>query len=258
MDDSTVIEGAAMGVEGPVIIGGNGHSGTRVFTEIVTLGGVFTGIGYLTKRRQSEDLRIFDLLNQWVGAYVNGSLAAGEKAKMKQAFTRRLRLYFPFRGRRWGFKNPRTLLILPFLNELLPGMRFIHVIRDGRDIALGNPFVTNNRYIDAFLSDGEKSLSPEEKMILFWGRSNQRAMEYGTTQMQDRYLMMRWEDLCTDAMTRSAELLRFVSGPLADAEVAARLVMRPKSMGRWRTFPAETVQRVVARGDQWLKLFGYA
>jgi hypothetical protein len=246
-----------MSVTGPIVVGGNGHSGTRVFSEILNLGGVSTGIMHLTKRKSSEDLRIIDLLDRWVSPYVYGTLSREDMDRMKKAFSRRLRLYFPLRGRPWGFKNPRTMLILPFLDELLPNTRFIHVIRDGRDISLGNLFVTSNRYLDAFLADEEKQLPPEEKMILFWGRSNQRAMEYGTKHMAGRYLMMRLEDLCTDAISRSAELLGFASSPVSRAEEAARFVKKPKSIGRWKTFPDVMQERVNSRGSSWLRLFGY-
>jgi hypothetical protein len=242
----------------PLVIGGNGHSGTRVFNEIVTLGGVFTGIKHLTKRKESEDLRVLDLLNRWVGPYVFGTLDQSEMEKMKKALARRLRIYFPVRSKLWGFKNPRTLFILPLLDELFPEMKFVHVIRDGRDISLGNPFIHNNRIVDAYLVNEEMNLSPEEKMILFWGRCNQRAHEYGAIRMQKRYLMMRWEDLCTNPHAKSVELLQFASCPVTIADKAARLVRRPSSMGRWKTFPSELRDRVVDRGAPWLKAFGYS
>ncbi|BCW93430.1 MAG: hypothetical protein KatS3mg007_1324 [Thermoanaerobaculum sp.] len=35
----------------------------------------------------------------------------------------------------WGWKEPRSIYLLPFWNELMPSLRFIHVIRDGRDMA---------------------------------------------------------------------------------------------------------------------------
>jgi hypothetical protein len=37
---------------------------------------------------------------------------------------------------RWGDKTPRYSLILASIESLLPEARFIHVIRDGRDVAL--------------------------------------------------------------------------------------------------------------------------
>ena len=35
----------------------------------------------------------------------------------------------------WGWKEPRSIYLLPFLNEQMPTIRFLHFIRDGRDMA---------------------------------------------------------------------------------------------------------------------------
>ena len=242
----------------PVVIGGSGHSGTRVFCEILAQSGVFTGIRHLTKRAGSEDLNMIDLLNRWVLPYLSGELAPAELKSMRREFARRLRLFFPLRHAPWGFKNPRTMLILPFLHEMFPDMKFVHVVRDGRDISLGNEFASRNRYRAAFLTDEEMSLSAEEAMILFWGRSNERAMEYGRQHMPGQYLQMRWEDLCADPARKTAELLEFASRPVADASRIAKIVRKPKSIGRWRTFPDRVWRNVQSRGAPWLSMFGYA
>jgi Sulfotransferase family len=242
----------------PVVIGGNGHSGTRIFLEIIAYSGVSCGIRHLTRRGSSEDLRMIDLLNRWVRPFVYGELDSRSREAMRRSLSRRLRLCFPFRRRPWAFKNPRQMLILPVLHEIFPGIKFVHVIRDGRDIALGNPFVATNRYVDAFLDDNERRLPPEQKMILFWGRSNQFAMDYGKSALGERYMLMRWEDLCNDAPTATESLIRFAGGSPSRATGAAKLVLRPASIGRWETFPPDLRAPVVARGQPWLSMFGYA
>lgn len=46
-------------------------------------------------------------------------------------------LYAESRGKpRWGDKSPNYVTVMTYLQELLPEARFIHVIRDGRDVAL--------------------------------------------------------------------------------------------------------------------------
>jgi hypothetical protein len=177
---------------------------------------------------------------------------------MRRELALRLRLFFPLRNMPWGFKNPRTMLILPFLHEMFPDMKFVHVVRDGRDISLGNEFASRNRYRTAFLTQNEMCLSAEEAMILFWGRSNQRSMEYGRQHMPGRYLQMRWEELCADPVRKTAELLEFASCPVADAGRIARIVRKPSSIGRWMSFPERVRRNVHSRGARWLSMFGYA
>lgn len=232
-----------MGSFNPIVVGGSGHSGTRIFNEILTLGGVFTGVRYLTKWPDSEDLKIINLLSRWVQPYVNGDLDEGELDEMRRAFSSKLRLYFPLRGIPWGFKNPRTMLLLPFLNEMFPDMKFVHVLRDGRDISLGNEFAGKNRNTDAFLTEEERHLPSEEKMILFWGRSNQRSMDYGLQHMPGRYLQMRWEELCMNPVTKARDLLEFAGCHDVDARKIARIIKKPSSIGRWKSFPRESAKK---------------
>lgn len=241
----------------PVVIGGNGHSGTRIFLEIIAYSGVSCGIKHFTRRAASGDLRMISLLNRWVPPFVYGKLNSKSREAMRRALSRRLRLCFPFQQRPWAFKNPRHMLILPLLHEIFPELKFVHVIRDGRDIALGNEFVEAHRYVDAFLDDHERQLPSEQKMILFWGRSNQAAMDYGKSALGNNYMLMRWEDLCGDAPAATESLIKFAGGSLSRAAGAVKLVAKQASVGRWAKFPPEVRASVVARGQPWLSMFGY-
>jgi hypothetical protein len=241
----------------PVIIGGNGHSGTRVFAEIVRHSGLSCGLPFLTRRSDSADLRILDLLNRWVYPYLYGQLDQQGINSMKKAFSRRLGIYFPVRRRAWSFKNPRCMLILPVLHDLFPGMKFVHVIRDGRDIALGNELVSSNRYLDAFLTAAERALPAEQKMILFWGRSNARAREYGRRFLGEAYRLFRWEDMCRDPARYAADLVLFAGGAARQIESAAALVSAPGSMGRWKDYSSDVRDPVVEQGQPWRTHFGY-
>lgn len=241
----------------PLVIGGNGHSGTRIFLEVVARSGVSCGFAPLARRSNSEDLRIIGFLNRWVEPYLYGRLDPAQMRAMKRALNFRLRVLFPIRRRPWAFKNPRHMLILPVLHEMFPGMKFIHVVRDGRDIALGNPFVASNRYLKAYLEEDELQLPPEQQMILFWGRSNERAMDYGRDVLGPNYRMVRWEDLCCNPEPVARELIRFAGGDESLTGSAAAGVKRPGSIGRWSSYPPEVRDPVVARGARWLDLFGY-
>ena len=149
------------------------------------------------------------------------------------------------------------MFLLPFYDQMFPGMRFVHVIRDGRDVTLGNVLAGNPEYISAFLRDDMKEHGAEERMIEFWGRSNLRAQEYGTKAMPGRYLFMRFEDLCENPLENAARLLEFAG---VDAGQATRLLHRihkPKSVGRWAQYPETVTSKVQEVGQRWLSRFGY-
>jgi hypothetical protein len=97
---------------------------------------------------------------------------------------------------RWGDKTPRYVEHVEFLASLWPGARFVHVVRDGRDVALS--------YGD--LPFGPKTVA---KAAQLWaarvsaGRRNGRALG-------DRYLEIRYEDLVNDLETTTRTLCDFV------------------------------------------------
>ena len=244
--------------QSPLIIGGSGHSGTRIFAEILDVNGVFMGIPWLTRHPYSYDLAQNNLLSKWVIPYVSGELRKADRARMRREFRQRLRLYIPLRGRPWGFKNPPTMLLLRFFHELFPAMRFIHVVRDGRDMSFGNTFARpDHPHLGLFLSAQENCLPIGARMMLCWGRSNLAAREYGERELGERYLLVRFENLCDQPERFTEQILRFADRPLDRLAETAALVKRPKSIGRWRGFDAEHVQRAIHHGRPFLRKFGY-
>jgi hypothetical protein len=242
----------------PIVIGGSGHSGTRIFAQILDVNGVSMGIPRLTRHSHSYDLMQINLLSKWLIPYVRGTLGEAARARMQREFRRRLRLCFPLRTGPWGFKNPRTMLLLRFFHELFPEMRFIHVVRDGRDMSFGNTFADpDNPHPALFLSEDEDRLSMGERMMLYWGRSNLAAREYGQNELKERYLMIRFEDLCDDPQRWTSEILRFAGRPLDRLAETQVLVRRPKSIGRWRGFDGDHVRRAIEHGQPYLEKFGY-
>jgi Sulfotransferase family len=242
----------------PIIIGGAGHSGTRIFAQSLVANGVFMGIARVTRHPDSYDLKIINLLSKWVVPYRSGALSNSARAQMQREFRRRLRICLPLRRGLWGFKNPRTVLLLEFFVELFPQMKFLHVVRDGRDMSFGNVFANGSDPHPAlFLSKAEEKLSLSERMILYWGRSNFAARDFGQRVLKDRYMMVRFEDLCDEPQRLLPEVLTFAGCGLEKLEQTHALVHKPKSIGRWRTFDPVEVERTVSLGRNYLATFGY-
>lgn len=240
----------------PIIIGGNGHSGTRLFAEILIECDVFMGIAGISYARDSKDLNIRGLMNRWVKPYLLG-LSEKDTVKMKSEFERRIRFLLPFRSKPWGFKNPRSMFLLPMYWELYPNLKFIHVIRDGRDMCFGNPFVDTPTYWSFISEEDARLLSPEERMMKFWGTSNRRVQDFGNKKLRNRYLPIRFEDICDHPESEIRRIQQFINSTAEDPNNLARLVKKPKSIGRWRTFDPKEVEKVLRVGDADLKHFGY-
>src|SRR5207248_7075010 len=122
----------------PLVIGATGGSGTRVIARIAQLAGYNLG----TKLNSAEDaLEFYSFHDRWINPFVSAQrrrekLTSWQSARMKEAFYAALAGHVPEferRSGRWGWKAPRSIYLLPFLHAQFDQLKFIHVLRDGRD-----------------------------------------------------------------------------------------------------------------------------
>jgi hypothetical protein len=113
----------------------------------------------------------------------------------------------------WGDKNPHyadphNAGCLDLVAELFPDSRFIHIIRDGRDVACslvrkqdsdGNPWVTF------------------ETAHMTWTSHVDLGCEFGCALGPERYFEVRYEDLIADDLAVADELFGFLGIPLHPA-----------------------------------------
>ncbi len=157
-------------------------------------------------------------------------------------------------GRPWGWKEPRSIYLLPFLHRHLPALRFLHVVRDGRDMALSGNQNQLRKHGGAapIPRDGSE---PERSMAL-WSWVNLAAARYGEERLGDRYLRIRFEDLCARPVEVAGVVLGFF-GIDGDASLALDAVQAPASLGRWRSGSAARVAALEEQGREALVELGY-
>jgi hypothetical protein len=115
----------------------------------------------------------------------------------------------------WGWKNPRNMWLIPFLADRFPKMRFVHVIRDARDMML-----SENRYF--LRQHGYWILGPDwwrnplAAQLELWWMGNKRAVEFGQQYLDDRYHMLCYEELCQKPAETVTRLLEFLGAPKMD------------------------------------------
>lgn len=132
--------------------------------------------------------------------------------------------------RAWGWKEPNTHIFLPDLDRRIAGLRYVHVIRDGLDMAFSKNVWQALHWGHLF----GLSNTPEEPMpvrqLRFWTAANRAALDYGTTHMPGRFLVMRYEDVCAEPERCWRRFRRFLGLP-GDAVLAPGL-LNPTSIGR--------------------------
>jgi hypothetical protein len=137
-------------------------------------------------------------------------------ANDREAFVEHLRAVFPelmrdfYRklapeARYWGDKSRSYVApyngSLDLIDELFPRSRFIHVVRDGRDVA--------SLLMQKRTSEGKPAVDFEEAHRS-WTTYVGIGRAFGYKLPQNRYFELRYEDLVADDVARAREIFRFL------------------------------------------------
>lgn len=110
-------------------------------------------------------------------------------------------------------KHPHYAAHLPFITKLLPACKVIHVLRDGRDVAVST--MRTKRLI----GHGQGSIEGAAEM---WVNRVQQAQRFGEQVGPERYLEVRYEDLLQETHQGLERILAFADIP-NDTEYLARV-----------------------------------
>ncbi|MBC7987177.1 MAG: sulfotransferase, partial [Sphingomonadaceae bacterium] len=141
----------------------------------------------------------------------------------------------------WGLKLPEAMMVLPELNEAFPGMRLIHLVRHPVAIALRRTHVTsrsNNPVGAAVLEAAYREADLAERLdgprppwmdnVLSWIFQVGPASRFGREVLgPERYLEIRYEDLCADQEAQEARISDFLGRRVALGESLSAEAIRP-------------------------------
>lgn len=240
----------------PLVIVGIGGSGTRVFAQLAVAGGCFMG----TNVNHAHDaLEFYELADRWCEpvhrAWVQGADPPdpdGFRGDLERCVERHLA--GAEGSAAWGWKQPRSIHLLPVLEAALPGMRLLHVLRDGRDVAFGKTIhveLTGHYAVLPALRERPSAV----QLAALWSSANELAADFGEQCLGERYLRVRLEDLCRSPAEVGTAVATFAAGP-PKYDVAA-LVKRPSSLGRWRDADPGLLGEVTRISKTTLERFGY-
>src|SRR5205085_4800091 len=123
--------------------------------------------------------------DRWVNTFLAGERPPELAAELRALVARQARTAA---DHPWGWKEPRSIYLLPLLDEELPGLRFLHLVRDGRDMAYSENQVQLRKHGDALLGEDDDGASAALRSILLWQDVNVRAADYGEERLGPRYL----------------------------------------------------------------------
>jgi len=247
----------------PLVIGATGGSGTRVIARIAKHAGYNLG----SRLNSSEDaLEFYSFHDAWINPFVSAqrrdeAMTPWQSARMKEDFYAALARHIPEaerRGTRWGWKAPRSIYLLPFLSTQFPKLKFIHLLRDGRDMALSQNQAQLRKHGRAVLRWRERLFhSISERSAVLWEKVNLRAADYGESSLRENYLRVRFEDLCTESLETTARIVNFLEAPVDPVPIAQTEITAPRSLGRWRGCSPRIISRLETLAATSLRRFGY-
>ena len=247
----------------PLIIGATGGSGTRVVARIVQRAGYNLGT-YVNEANDALVFRPFH--DRWVNRFLDlerRNVDWRGKATKQMADELRVAIRRHVESpnipeSRWGWKAPRSIYLLPFLWTQFPNLKFIQVVRDGRDMAFSKNQNQLRKHGALVLSRRERWFNPAPiRSVLLWARINLGAAEFAERQLGSGYFVVRFEDLCHQPVETTGALLRFLNIPLDPESIASSEILAPSSIGRWRNQSDRVIAKMTAAGETALRKFGY-
>lgn len=252
----------------PVAIGGVGGSGTRVVAAALRRAGWYLGddlnaaldnlwFTLLFKHPAVlllSDVEVEQLLSIFVARMQGEPQCSDRTARVVRALAaRRCEQHDPVwlserastllaagpgaAGRPWGWKEPNTHVVLGHLAASVPGLRYVHVLRSGLDMALSDNQNQPRMWGPSFgvPYDGSAGSS-----LRFWCEAQRRVLRAAAA-MPGRVLWLRFEDLCASPEHELTRLFEFcgVPDPEQSAASAADEVRPPATLGRGRRHLAE-------------------
>jgi hypothetical protein len=167
--------------------------------------------------------------------------ALGDRARLSyaDAIDAVYRAYARTRGKsRWGDKTPRYVEHIPFLSKLFPSARFVHLVRDGRNVALS--------YAD--VPFGPKTVA---KAADLWARRVAQGMRDGRALGPARYVELRYEDLVDDIEARAKELCEFLDLPFDAGMLDYTERARSDVLPRAAKYNPHVTERPIAKTRSW-------
>lgn len=180
-------------------------------------------------------------------------------------------------------KQPRAALIIPFLDRAFPNAQFIHLIRDGRDVALSfskkNWLSSTQANLDEHEPGGYRkgpharlwvekdritefeSTTDIHRCIWAWRRLTEAVLQACSNFPPDKYHELRYESLVKNPINEGHKLLNFMGiSNVKSRHLFEKAVERvnPNSVARWQRELSEyDLQTIEMEAGHLLRKLGY-
>ena len=143
--------------------------------------------------------------------------------------------------RSWGWKEPNTHLIIEKLQYSLPKLKYIHVVRNGLDMAYSRNQNQLKLWGSHFLQQ-EYQISPYYS-LKYWLKVHQHILEVAQL-MKDKFLWLNYDELCLNPHKVINQIIEFLELEISSSyrDRLSKLVKVPDSMGRFKNYKLDVFE----------------
>jgi hypothetical protein len=147
----------------------------------------------------------------------------------------------------WGWKEPNSHLILPYLIDYYPNLKYIHTIRNGLDMAYSSNQQQLFNWAKLFNVDlTNTNVCLPETSFNYWLEANKRVIEIGKTMKKEAFHLVNFDKLALKDEKEIKNLINFLGISFSkETEIEImNIISEPDTIGRHKT-----------KQDEWLKKY---
>jgi len=261
---SSAARSATLAGMSPVVLLGRGHSGTRVLAWMCVHLGVKLGTSSPHVEGDPDDVTFTNKIKALAAHNLDVMSPEQVREPALRRFKAAVSKYYAGLGSptgMWGWKFPETYLIAPYVARTFPRAKYLHLVRDGRDIAFKSHLTDNPRHRvgRAVLSACNGLALPDHlRAAASWAYQVDRFDAFRDQLPASAVLDVRFEDLCSAPRETAERLSAFLGATMTNAcrEYAATGIDTLK-VAQFREQDARLVDDVEQRIGATLRRYRY-
>ena len=253
-----------------IAIGALGGSGTRAIAEVLIRAGNFVGndlnnsndnllftrllknpAWYKKASLEQKNKRLFtfkklmesgkispkDLIIYYQSAYTNPTHSSGSEFYLdvfKSLFSKKISRDV------WGWKEPNTQIYVREIFNLFPNLKYVHVLRNGLDMAFSNNKQQLNNWgwkYQIHLTGNETKNEIAVKQLDYWIESTKDVIA-NSKGFENRFLMVKHSEFCNNPKKEIDKILEFceISIPPSKLEELYKIARTPSTADRYKNY----------------------
>ncbi len=255
---------ALLSEQSPIVLMGRGHSGTRVLSWLCTTLGINLGTSHDLATGDADDQKFTQQIKKItlnnIACTEENDVNSGDLYRFQKAVSG---YYTRLNGPEtcWGWKFPETYLIGPYIAKTFPQARYIHLVRDGRDIAFKRHLTDDpKRKLGKKILTSQNVLKQPHHLqaAVSWAFQVDNFDRFRQSVAGEQILDVTFENLCLKPYEIAENLCNFLNLKFTkDCENYIKEQINPQKVGQYKENDPELVREVEEQIQNTLMRYAY-